>query len=852
VVPLHTGECSFKSHLDCTEEAPQSLGSRMHGSFQGNSFMHGDMSHCVGSGSKHVGAGSDSSHNRFQFMGLHGRLHDGKAAVAFRSELGRNICKAAEPPFQEFMREDPTLAGKNYKSEKRVKCTKAAREDAAAPVKSGKSAKEYSDSQERCTGAGCEEQEEQDLKILEMDPRMAARDLSHDASFVAARNGNLVRLLESEAELESKLVFAEQATQEDNPFKSDVQLPVEVLDAVDWIASRSEQEEMAEREHMVERIESFGSDLWEAGEVADWMLAADEDTKQISEEVNGPLFETMAEFTKFVDGDTPEVFRHGASVVGTLTCSGLGTPKCYPAPKSVDELAGSCYDKNVKLLKSLRPVPESHAVELLTQLEAETKSGRMSGATAVEELDLSSVLLARRFGVDQGSKLRAVDDETANEVNQSCQPTEQLHNDSVDAFIELIKCFYRRCGVRPSLFKADVDAAYRRIPAKLEHRWLLWIVFMVGNTVVAARHNSMCFGATASVHAWNRVGGLITHIARKLLHIPLLRYVDDMFSLDRPACVAHSLECLARVVRALMGRHSLQPKKMSYGLPLVVLGVEFDIQDEVVKVFPSEDKIAKWSAALLDVDNKQQLFAGEAGKFAGRLAFASQLTFSRLGRAMLRPFFAQQHAPLRKGALGPLLKLAVKWWLTAFKLNMRREICVYDREGPTFDLFCDARGHPARVAAVLFFNGNVVYTDWQPSPAVLGAFSYREDNQIMGLELLAILVGLITFADILEGYDVRIWTDNAGGEGALRKGASKSTDHNLLVHGTWLFAAKHRIGMFVKRVGTKENCADDPSREDYRLLSAIGAAWTAPKTIPQMAEPLSWAKWAELTPKEAA
>ena len=49
-----------------------------------------------------------------------------------------------------------------------------------------------------------------------------------------------------------------------------------------------------------------------------------------------------------------------------------------------------------------------------------------------------------------------------------------------------------------------------------------------------AQHLAMPFGATASVIAWNRLGGLIAKIARTILYLPLWRYVDDYFSASRP------------------------------------------------------------------------------------------------------------------------------------------------------------------------------------------------------------------------------------------------------------------------------------------------------------------------------
>ena len=83
----------------------------------------------------------------------------------------------------------------------------------------------------------------------------------------------------------------------------------------------------------------------------------------------------------------------------------------------------------------------------------------------------------------------------------------------------------------------------------------------------------------------------------------------------------------------------------------------------------------------------------------------------------------------------------------------------------TAELFCDARGSPARVAAVLFIDCKVLYTDWAPHTAALDTFLQRNDDQIMGQELMAIPVGLSTFANLLAWRSVRVWTDNVGGGG---------------------------------------------------------------------------------------
>ena len=56
------------------------------------------------------------------------------------------------------------------------------------------------------------------------------------------------------------------------------------------------------------------------------------------------------------------------------------------------------------------------------------------------------------------------------------------------------------------------------------------------------------------------------------------------------------------------------------------------------------------------------------------------------------------------------------------------------------------------------------WTHMEPPAKVLAQFRPRKDNQIMGLELLAISLGMSTFEERLRGRTVIIHCDNKGSE----------------------------------------------------------------------------------------
>ena len=103
-------------------------------------------------------------------------------------------------------------------------------------------------------------------------------------------------------------------------------------------------------------------------------------------------------------------------------------------------------------------------------------------------------------------KLRAVDNFTLSDCNSATQSFEKLKYDTLDLFAEVLRETTRQSSERLLLFKADIDAAFRRLPVRPEHREFAHIAFMAKGKLWTAEHFAMPFGSKASVHAWERIG----------------------------------------------------------------------------------------------------------------------------------------------------------------------------------------------------------------------------------------------------------------------------------------------------------------------------------------------------------
>ena len=197
----------------------------------------------------------------------------------------------------------------------------------------------------------------------------------------------------------------------------------------------------------------------------------------------------------------------------------------------------------------------------------------------------------------------------------------------------------------------------------------------------------------------------------------------------------------------------------------------------------------------------------------------------RLGRAMLLPLFKRQHAHSRasKFSANSPLCLALRWWLEILKLDLRQDKKFHQGTRAPVHLFADARGHPARLAAVLLIDGEILFCDCEPPAVMMDALHSRNDNQIMGLELFSLALGLCSFSERLRNRRVFLWSDNVGAERGTASGRARTWDHACVIHSVWLFAAQLSCQLHIDRVPTSANIADAPSREDYELLNALGA-----------------------------
>jgi hypothetical protein len=182
-------------------------------------------------------------------------------------------------------------------------------------------------------------------------------------------------------------------------------------------------------------------------------------------------------------------------MIGQIDRSGVGTPTFPGNIKKENDLWNARAEHNRKMIGQLRE--DEHATWLHDATIADAALNRMSEPKRIEDYDIGDLLLQPRFAVaqikpDRSIKLRAVDHfswcpsggEKDDSVNGHTAVSEKMCHETLDALSEALRLFVTLTGALPGLIKADIDAAYRRIPVCAKHRWACGIAYALSGQVL--------------------------------------------------------------------------------------------------------------------------------------------------------------------------------------------------------------------------------------------------------------------------------------------------------------------------------------------------------------------------------
>ena len=322
---------------------------------------------------------------------------------------------------------------------------------------------------------------------------------------------------------------------------------------------------------------------------------------------------------------------------------------------------------------------------------------------------------------------------------------------------------------------------------------------------------------------------------RRCLRLPALKYVDDFFGVSRGGVQFDLGHCL-EVVACALGTPTDPKKTERFRQQMIILGMEVTLMwlKRAVSLCLPEEKKAQWQETIETALRSGILSMADATKLAGRLTWACTALVSRVGRAQLKPVYAQANRPLPSGRVSPWLARSLAWWLNFMDWMPRivRQVGG-DEERRHVVTWADASGAEAKVAAVMWSaEEQCWYHTWCVVPrSLLNLFLVRGDNDIMAEELLAVVLAMTTFDEYIDGQFWTIFCDNQAVLNIFLNGAAAAAagDLNGVTGKLWMEIVVRRISVNMVRVESKANVADGPTRDRFQLLEAYGSKFVQPR-----------------------
>ena len=581
-----------------------------------------------------------------------------------------------------------------------------------------------------------------------------------------------------------------------------------------------------------------------------WLRKVDPAQMKLVSRIHGPLAYDIMDSIDYEDRGLVEAWRSGFPYVGKLPSAGVAVRSGTPVPLgllSARDLRARRSELNPLVVRKLKATEWDG--DVLRSTHEDVDFGAMAGPWPLSDVDTSCITLSRRLPVreerEAGWRTRIVDHKTESEVNCATQPSDKLAHDTIDVLVSMLRMFLV-AGLMPVLWKRDIGMAFRRLAIATQHLDLSWVVFMAEGVAMVAQHLAMPFGTTSAVHAWHRTGAFLLAAVRRLCLAPAARYVDDYFGVSRDDVFWTGGKCLD-ILAELLGFPCKAEKSVEEIGRLVVLGarVAVNLAAKTISVQIDEKKSTKWTNALLDLLKAGKCEQSTASRMAGRLTFAVTVSLGKVGRAYIRPFFAQANSPTPRLALSQAMRHACSWWVEWLTMRFDQSIDADSSARKRIEAWTDASGASRCLSAVVHASGQWYYTHMTVPDQIWDLFLPRSDDQIGMQEFLAVPLLFATFEPLIQGSLLLLAVDNQGVLHALIKGRSSADDLNLGVGRHWLDVSRLRVAQHVVRVESASNIADGPSREDYSLLEAMGATYVPPK-LPQWCFDL----WGSTLPSE--
>ena len=317
------------------------------------------------------------------------------------------------------------------------------------------------------------------------------------------------------------------------PLDDKAHLPQDVYEAIDF-ATQNDADVLKEFwENQISRLEEIEYRC--RGATERWRESLSTDQMKVQGKINLPLLAIMLEKLGMGGQKWVKQFQEGFPIVGDLEEPGVYPVHECPDPEiSPDRLFGSA---RWRLNARRGSVTDPNEGALWSEAVCQVEKGWLQGPFKFDDegnlVTNEGPQLANpafRFGVQQGDKLRAVDDLKRSQTNRAAAVRTPVNLPTWDHFSAVIRSFQER-GLSENLAmaKADHRDAYKQLPVRDDHKMLAVVTLKEPESgeMRGFVPQTQLFGATAAVRHYNTVSRDVAEMAVSWLRVPCSEHSYD-------------------------------------------------------------------------------------------------------------------------------------------------------------------------------------------------------------------------------------------------------------------------------------------------------------------------------------
>ena len=555
-------------------------------------------------------------------------------------------------------------------------------------------------------------------------------------------------------------------------------------------------------------------------------------------EKNVLLWQSILQDNAFPDQRLWEDLHQGFRISGWMPDTGIFTRRLKPPTSCLKELLSQ---SSYRTPLTLRSIARSPVDEVAKQAWAETKiEEEKQWIFRDHAYNPSQILLARRFGLAQKSKVRVIDDGKGCSLNTTVGLCEKYNLDGIDVLAATLLLVMAQASGKPLQLRGktfDLVSAYKHFPIHPEDRehFRIGVLDTDQSEPAVFGSNVLTFGATGSVGGFLRVSNAIWHTGVHDLEIPWLSYFDDFPVLSPAACCDQVDSLVDKLFSCLHVEYAKTGKKaVEFNCRFAALGLMCDLSgfDEgsftIGHTVERKTELVATIRAILDSD---ELTPKEAEVLRGRLHWFNSYLFGRAPCNAMHTLSKRAQGHTHDSRLGEDLRASLSILLNhletspplTLRLTSGRSLFVFtdgsyepdsDIRAGVGGLIVDDAGVPLR-----FFSDHLCDTD-------LEVLLQESSHPIYAVELFAVMIAMSVWEDLLFDTFTVVFVDNTAAQAALIAGRSSTECGRVILQ--HVIDSEHRTANrpWFGWVPSYSNPSDPPSRGVYEHLERQGASRT--------------------------